>query len=533
MKQTMISRFLKLSLIATAALSAGATAWAAKPAAEHPRVQQALAHLRAFAADAHAAAGDSFVTKDLVQDADGSSHVRFTRTHQGLRVIGGDLIVHSDAAGGLRSMSKTLASPLALDVRPSIAAADAQAHAAAAFAGRRDASRAELVIYARGGQALLAYDVTIAGAAADGSSSIAHLIIDAHRLTLLDRWDDVQTADAVGTGQSLLVGVVDIHTDRQSDGTYALRDLTRGGHAVYDLKNRFGDFISGRGELMRDADNQWGDGIASKTSQSDGVDAQYGQSVTWDLYQNVFGRNGIADDGRGGYSRVHWGGGFFAGRYNAAWNDSCFCMTYTSGQSNDAKALVSLDIVGHEMTHGVTSSTAGLIYAGESGGLNEGTSDIMGTMVEFFAHNDADPGDYDIGEQSGSPLRNMYRPSQDGASADCYYPGVGRLNVHYSSGVANHFFFLLAEGSASTRFPASPTCTASDERVATGNDRLERIGRRQARAIWYRALTAYMTDDTTYAGARAATLSAAADLYGAGSAAEKAVARAWSAVNVK
>lgn len=529
----MIRPLLKVSLTAVAALAASAGAWAAKPAADHPGVQQALSHLRSFAADAQVAAGDAFAAKDLVQDADGSLHVRFTRTHQGLRVIGGDLVVHSDAIGRMRSMSKTLASPLALNVTPSITGAAAESRAAAVFAGRRDSSRAELVVYARGGQALLAYDVTIVGAAADGSASIAHLIIDAHRLTVLDRWDDVQTVDAVGTGQSLLVGVVDIHTDRQSDGTYALRDLTRGGHVVYDLKNKFGDFIAGKGELMLDADNQWGDGLASKTSQSDGVDAQYGQSVTWDYYKNVFGRNGIADDGRGAYSRVHWGGGLFAGRYNATWSDSCFCMTYTSGQSNDTKALVSLDVAGHEMTHGVTSNTAGLIYAGEAGGLNEGTSDIMGTMVEFFAHNDTDPGDYDIGEQSGSPLRNMYQPSQDGSSADCYYPGVGRLNVHYSSGVANHFFFLLAEGSASTKFPASPTCQASDERVATGNDRLERLGRWQARAIWYRALTVYMTDDTTFADARTATLSAAADLYGAGSAAENAVAKAWSAVNVK
>jgi zinc metalloprotease ZmpA len=527
-----IRPLLNFSFAAAAALAACGGAWAAKPAADHPGVQQALSHLRSFAAEAHVAAGDAFSAKDLVQDGDGSTHVRFKRTHQGLRVIGGDLIVHSDAIGRFRSMSKTMASPLALSVAPSIDSTAAESRAAAVFAGRRDSSRAELVVYARGGQALLAYDVTLVGAAADGSPSIAHLIIDAHRLTVLDRWDDVQTVDAVGTGQSLLSGAVDIHTDRQADGTYALRDLTRGGHEVYDLKNKFGDFI-GKGTLMVDADNQWGDGIASKTSQSDGVDALYGQNMTWDYYKNVFGRNGIADDGRGAYSRVHWGGGLFAGRYNATWSDGCFCMTYTSGQSNGAKALVSLDIAGHEMTHGVTSNTAGLIYSREAGALNEATSDIMGTMVEFFAHNDTDSGDYDIGEQSGSPLRNMHQPSRDAASADCYYPGAGQLDVHYSSGIANHFFFLLAEGSASTRFPASPTCKASDERVATGNDRLERIGRKQARAIWYRALTVYMTDDTTFADARAATLSAAADLYGAGSAAQNAVADAWNAVNVR
>ncbi len=207
-------------------------------------------------------------------------------------------------------------------------------------------------------------------------------------------------------------------------------------------------------------------------------------------------------------------------------------MTYTSGQSDSAKALLSLDVAGHEMTHGVTSNTAGLIYSRESGGLNEATSDIMGTMVEFYSHNDSDQGDYTIGEQSGAPFRNMIQPSLDGNSADCYYPDVGRLNVHYSSGVANHFFFLLAQGSASDKFPASRTCTASDQRVASGSDALAGIGRKQARAIWYRALAVYMTSDATYADARAATLSAAADLYGGGSTTHKAVAAAWSAANV-
>ncbi len=108
------------------------------------------------------------------------------------------------------------------------------------------------------------------------------------------------------------------------------------------------------------------------------------------------------------------------------------------------------------MSHGVTSATANLTYSGESGGLNEGTSDIFGTSVEFYAKNDKDPGDYLIGEKidingDGTPLRYMDKPSKDGQSKDFWDSSTGGLDPHYSSGVANHFFYLLSEGSGRRR----------------------------------------------------------------------------------
>jgi len=207
-------------------------------------------------------------------------------------------------------------------------------------------------------------------------------------------------------------------------------------------------------------------------------------------------------------------------------------MTYGDGDGTTFTPLVSLDVAGHEMSHGVTSRTAGLVYSRESGGLNEATSDIFGTMVEFYASNANDPGDYLIGEEiyraGVNGLRNMVNPSSDGRSADCWYSGVANLDVHYSSGVANHFYYLLAQGT--TAGNPSKTCVAGNTRVATGNGTLAGIGRAKAEKIWYRALTVYMTTSTTYAGARTATLNAARDLYGAGSATQNAVAAAWTAV---
>ena len=183
------------------------------------------------------------------------------------------------------------------------------------------------------------------------------------------------------------------------------------------------------------------------------------------------------------------------------------------------------------MSHGVTEHTAGLTYSGESGGLNEATSDIFGTLVEFHAANANDPADYLIGEefdlQAHAGLRRMDNPIADGSSPNCYSANTKNLDVHYSSGVGNHFFYLLAEGSGAKTINgtahSSPTCNGS---TLTG------IGREAAGQIWYRALDVYMTSGTTYAGARTATLSAARDLFGSTSTQHAAVAAAWSAVSV-
>ncbi|OEV10382.1 peptidase, partial [Streptomyces nanshensis] len=123
---------------------------------------------------------------------------------------------------------------------------------------------------------------------------------------------------------------------------------------------------------------------------------------------------GIAGDGKGALSRVHYGDNYV----NAFWDDSCFCMTYGDGQGNK-NPLTSLDVAAHEMSHGVTSTTANLEYAGESGGLNEATSDIFAAAVEFHADSPDDVPDYLVGEKidingDGTPLRWMDEPSKDG-----------------------------------------------------------------------------------------------------------------------
>jgi len=502
--------------LCTVLMAATANAAPDNPAA----IARAQAHVRQNAAVTFFGADQGLVALDSIADADGTEHVRFGRTYRGLRVIGGDLVVHGTADGTFLGLSQTLGSRLTLGTNASLASQGAIRQALREFAGQPASSKAELVVYARD-LVTLAYEVTVDGQLDDQSPSELHVIVDAASAAILDSWDGIETAN---NGKGFFNGDVTL-TTTAINGGYSLKDPTRGNQYTADMKNKQG----GSATLFTDSDNNWGDGTLANR-QTVAVDAQYGTAMTWDYYKNTHGRNGIAGDGKGAYNRVHYGRNY----NNAFWSDSCLCMTYGDGDGVTFNPFDSLDVAGHEMSHGVTSRTSNLAYSGESGGLNEGTSDIFGTMVEFYANNAVDTPDYLIGEklykQPGHALRSMYKPSMDGRSADCYYSGVGSLDVHYSSGVANHFFYLLAEGTAPSAGPASPTCAAGDGRVATGTDSLAGIGRDKAEKIWYRALTVYFTSNTNYSAARAATLSAAADLYGA--AEQSAVAAAWTALKV-
>ncbi|TXS53606.1 M4 family peptidase [Streptomyces sp. uw30] len=472
-------------------------------------------------------AQEKLVVKDVVKDADGSVHTRYERTYAGLPVLGGDLVVHESASGARKGVTKaTKATIKVASLKPAVTAAKAETQAvksAKAAGSEKTAadSAPRKVIWAANGKPTLAYETVVGGLQDDGTPNELHVITDAATGKKLFEYQGIET----GSGKSLYSGTVTLGTTK-SGSTYQLYDTTRGGHKTY---NKARSTSSSAGTLFTDADDTWGTGSASSSStdQTAAVDAAYGAQETWDFYKNTFGRSGIKNDGKAAYSRVHYGNAYV----NAFWDDSCFCMTYGDGTGN-TNPLTSLDVAGHEMTHGVTSNTAGLNYSGESGGLNEATSDIFGTAVEFYAKNSADVGDYLIGEEidingDGTPLRYMDKPSKDGGSKDSWSSSLGGLDVHYSSGPANHFFYLLSEGSgAKTINGVSYDSPTSNGSTVTG------IGRDKAAAIWYKALTEYMTSTTNYKAARTATLSAASALYGSTSTEYKTVAAAWSAINV-
>ncbi|MFJ3799447.1 M4 family metallopeptidase [Streptomyces sp. NPDC090088] len=500
---------------------AGAAPTPLSPAKRAALLKNAAAGASGTAKTLGLGADEKLLVKDVTRDADGTTHTRYARTYAGLPVLGGDLVVH-DSAGRLtvsRASKANLAVP-STKARISSAAAKAQALTLAAKAGaERPAVDAgpRLVVWAASGKPALAWESVVGGFQDDGTPNELHVITDAASGKRIFQYQGIET----GTGTGQFNGTVPLGTTL-SGSTYQLVDGDRAGHRTYDLNQG----TSGTGTLFTDDNDVWGDGTPANR-QTAGVDVAFGAAATWDFYKNVFGRNGIRNDGVAAYSRAHYGNGYV----NAFWSDTCFCMTYGDGSGN-THPLTALDVAAHEMSHGVTAATAGLTYSGESGGLNEATSDIFAAAVEFYENLPADVPDYLVGEKidingDGTPLRYMDKPSKDGASNDYWSPSLGGLDVHYSSGPANHFFYLLSEGSgAKTVNGVSYDSPTYDGQPVTG------IGIENAQRVWYRALTTYMTSSTNYAGARTATLQAAADLFGAYSPSYLAVADAWAAINV-
>ncbi|HEX9009180.1 MAG TPA: M4 family metallopeptidase [Holophagaceae bacterium] len=545
-----------LSLVA----GLGLPLWAGGPG---PLQEQAARSLEARVFQLGLDRDHGFVPGTVHHDALlGEDDVRMGQVYRGVKVFGGEAIVHL-GGGRTRGITDGLVRGLALGTVPSLSAAEALAAAHQALAPKGpyvQAPTAELVIAPveqRGAAArVLAWHIHTE--LENGADETAHtdFFVDARTGAILDRWSTLRTSASTGTGLSQYSGTVSLDTNSLATG-FELRDMTRGTGGTYgqNVVTNMNHSTSVNGAIYTDTDNTWGDGLnyvegtdtTAANGQTAAVDAAFGMQKTWDLYKNVYGRNGIDGVGTATFSRVHYSTSYD----NAFWSDSCFCMTY--GDGNAFTTLTSLDVAGHEMSHGVMAKTAALVYKGESGGLNEANSDIYGTMVEFYARGagtTAIPNytaiggtistvggvvpaaNYLIGEQLETasfthPLRWMYKPSLDGKSPDAWYSTIKRLDVHYSSGPANHWFFLLAHGSQIDTFSGG-----IQSPLANGVTSITGIGNDKAAGIWYRALTKYMTSSTVYAGARTATLQAATDLYGATSAEYAAVNLAWKAVNV-
>ncbi|MER7350891.1 M4 family metallopeptidase [Streptomyces aurantiacus] len=472
-------------------------------------------------------AKEKLVVRDVIKDRDGTTHTRYERTYAGLPVLGGDMVVATDKAGKVKDVNRASKARLTgidtgADVKPAAAEKQALGAAKAEKSTKTKASQAPRKVVwlagAKGGAPVLAYETVVGGLQKDGTPNELHVVTDAATGKKLGQWQAVHN----GTGNTMYSGQVTLGT-AGSGSRYTLSDTQRGNHRTYNLNRS----TSGTGTLFSGPDDVWGNGQPSNLETA-GADAHYGAALTWDYYKGVHGRNGIRNDGVGASSRVHYGNNYS----NAFWQNGCFCMTYGDGAGN-AKPLTSIDVAAHEMTHGVTSATGNMQYSREPGGLNEATSDIFAAAVEFNAKNASDVGDYLVGEKidirgNGTPLRYMDKPSKDGRSLDNWSSSAGNVDVHYSSGIANHFFYLLSEGSGKKVVNGvsydSPTY---DNKPVTG------IGIDKAAKIWFRALTTKFNTTTNYAAARTGTLAAASELYGGtGSAEYAAVANAWAAVNV-
>lgn len=479
-------------------------------AAERSRVSQ-------LRSDLNAPAGTDFTVRSVIQDKDGTRHVRLDRTYQGMRVIGGDVVVRRAPSGQVAEVLwDNPAAATVESTEPLLGDEEAKTRAGQPTE-RADRRSVERVVYMTDGGPKLALDVYYEGTKPDGLPTKLHTIIDAATGEKLDEYDMVATASSGeastqgrGNGHGLRVGEVDLDTQK------------RGGQ--YQLRDRDGNYVTDGGRIVAKNVDDFGDGTL-KDRHTVGVDALYGMQETYKYLRGFLGRNGIWDDGRGAEAKIHVGNNWT----NATWTGNNLNL----GDGKEGKnPLTAIDVIAHEMGHGVTFGTAAMVYRGEPGGLNESSSDILGTAVEFAANNPNDNPDYLIGEKinfrgDNKPLRYMDKPSRDGGrSRDCWSSDIGRINVHNSSGPLNHWFYLTAEGSGKKTINGvnydSPTCDGS---VIRG------VGRDVAVKVWYRALTTKWTSRTDYKRGRDGLISSAKELYGAESVQCRTVEEALDAIS--
>ena len=334
----------------------------------------------------------------------------------------------------------------------------------------------------------------------------ADVYVDAQTGEIVFENNKIHHADTAATGESLYNNTVSFVAD-VSGRTYYLESSQ---FETYDMNestnyNRAQDVTSSSSYF---------------SNAATAVQAHYGAEQTYDYFTEKHGRDSFDNNGSVIKSYVSYDSDYV----NAFWDGSR--MTYGDGDGTNYGPLVSLDIVGHEIGHGVTEYSANLVYSYESGALNESFSDIFGESIEFYAQGN---NDWLMGDQigyggSGGALRSISNPNifnqPDTYYGTNWYTGSGDSGgVHYNSGVQNFWFYLLSVGGSGT----------NDNGDAFN---VTQIGMDAAAAVAYRNLTVYLSSSSQYEDAREGGIQAAIDLYGADSIEVIAVTNAWYAVGV-
>jgi Zinc metalloprotease (elastase) len=324
---------------------------------------------------------------------------------------------------------------------------------------------------------------------------------------------------AVGIAETRYSGTRSIPT-QQNDTTYRLRGYDNNRNVETYNMNKGNDIEAAVD--FTDNDNYWtAEEFPYSTKEDGALDAHWGAVMTYDYFKNIHNRDSYDDEGSVIRGYVHCGSIID----DAQWNKKHNYMIY--GDGNSYNILTSLDIVAHEIGHGVCVHTADLIYSGESGAINESLSDIWAACVQNYAAPTKNIwllGDEISYAHPPKPLRNMSNPhlskqgQPDTYGGGAYWTGPN-AGVHTNSGIMNHWFYILSEGKTGTN--------------GIGNTyNVTGIGISDAEKIVYRAESAYMTANTNFADARAHSIQSAIDLYGDCTPEVIAVTNAWHAVGV-
>ena len=459
----------------------------------------------------------------------GRHHERLNQYHRGVRVFGAQLVWQKQA-GLIISITGKIYDSVNVDTTPTLTASRAEAHALASEPpGTRVVGDTELVVLPLGESYSLAYYMRLRGA-----GTLQAVFIDAHSGTRLLEWNDLHTQhEGVGLGIGTW-GDRKKMTSEQAAGTYRAVDMIRPfGIKTYDVNFNYNAWNSFKTEtdsfLATDSDNKWHDGAV--------VDAHVYSGYTYDYYFKRHGRRGLDDKGRVAINYVHIipqrngiNNAFYYFRDNS--------VNYYDGDGvEETFQSAALDVVAHEITHGVTEFSSKLIYYHEPGALNEAISDIIGVAVEFFfepigsGRLQADWGLFeDLRIKFGSYSRSFSNPRSVGPYyRDQYYPDhysvrfrgdFDNRGVHINSSIVNHAFYLMVMGG---------TNRVSGIRVnGIGFDRMSHMER-----IFYRAFMFYLVPISYFSDAREATIRSARELYGEGSVEEQTVRQGWKAVGVQ
>ncbi len=437
---------------------------------------------------------EDFTVKQQWTDELGKRHTRLNQTINGLKVYGSSMIVHADLAdASTQTNAQTSSQASIYAVSGRLAVNNFSALGVQSLKSERQVMK----LASKLGQV-------------KGKAELAYVYLPLRNETKL-AWkvEVIYDNGADDFGHDAIFYGVD---DKQLLTRHAKMHRAKNWKS-YDLKNA--SHTSGSGTLLCRNSQSCGDASAQR--------AHDGASSVYDFYNDRFGRKSVDNNDLTLKSSVHTD----VRLNNAYWYNGQ--MYYGDGDGSQFNDLtLAHDVIGHELTHGVTENTANLIYANASGALNEGWSDILGAASESYRLGSNQP-DWRIGEEvmaSGGALRYMKNPTQDGYSTDWYpdrIPFSSNPNnsndqggVHGNSGIANLAFALAVDGGSHPRGKSSAN--------------VPKLGLAKAEQIFYRALNTYMSQSTDFAGARTATAQSAQDLYGATE--KTAIETAWCAVGV-
>ena len=435
------------------------------------------------------------VVANRQEDVLGGTDIRFRQEWEGIPVWPAEVIVHLDAKGAVELVEGAyIPSPRRMLKKPVVDAKEA-------LAGLEgEASTPQLIVHSRNGRRpRLAWKTTVS----EALDRQWVVVIDAMTGAVLQRYNNVQHAAVTGSGVDLS-GTTRTLRLWQEGANYFMLDTSK---QMFDPSSAPPNPNSVRGGIFV-SDFSHGDRTFSLVNSTnanawnvrDAVSAAFWLGQTYDYFLEHHGRDSI-DGNKGTLTAAVR----FKNNYpNAFWLDEQQLMVFGDGQTYAA----SLDVIAHEMAHGVTSHTANLVYEGQSGALNEAMSDIFGEMAEadFYGAND-----WLMGSHIGGAIRSMSNPGAFGDPAKMsqfVHTTDDNGGVHTNSGIINRAFYLLAQGMSGA------------------------IGSRDAERIFYRALTQHLTKDSQFIDARIAAITSANELFGASSNQARKTAEAFDLVEI-